>query len=229
MNIRRRQCLDSLTATNCKVILIDIDNLDRWILPEYPIHNAYYYLSSIHRSDYLRAYFMHHHGGGYSDIKKTTVSWRPFFDRLLRSNLDGVGYQELRGGVARIDRSKVDGSYHILSRRVSKFHAWLYYRGMRKNHSRLIGNRAFIFRPRTYFTRLWIANLNRRLDLLFPLLREAPAGHPRDKKGLIIDGRESRYPVPWSFLLGEILAPLSYKFSGSLGKELVPPSFSEYR
>lgn len=52
------------------VILITKDNLHEYILPENPLHPSYKYLSAVHRSDYLRTYFMHFYGGGYSDIKK---------------------------------------------------------------------------------------------------------------------------------------------------------------
>ena len=41
----------------------------KFIHPQYPIHPAYNFLSNIHRSDYLRCYFMHILGGGYADIK----------------------------------------------------------------------------------------------------------------------------------------------------------------
>ena len=49
--------------------------LDKYILQEHPLHQSFNYLSETHKADYLRTYFMRFHGGGYSDIKKTSGSW----------------------------------------------------------------------------------------------------------------------------------------------------------
>ena len=43
---------------------------------------------------------MHFHGEGYSDIKKTTGSWRKSFDSLYNSDKWIIGYPEIRGGTA---------------------------------------------------------------------------------------------------------------------------------
>jgi hypothetical protein len=58
-------------------------------LPEYPLHPAFKYLSYVHKSDYLRSYFMHFYGGGYADIKKysSNNNWKECFN-LLNSNTD---------------------------------------------------------------------------------------------------------------------------------------------
>lgn len=73
MSDNRKVSLENLTnISECEVVLIDKYTLPNYILPEYPLHEGYEYLSEIQKSDYLRCYFMHHYGGGYSDIKKTT-------------------------------------------------------------------------------------------------------------------------------------------------------------
>lgn len=51
------------------VELITPEKLPAWVVEGHPLHPMYSQLSYVHRSDYLRAYFMAHHGGGYSDIK----------------------------------------------------------------------------------------------------------------------------------------------------------------
>lgn len=62
----RRMNLDRLTEdAGVDVVLITPDSLDEWVVPEHPINSALHNLSLTHRSDYLRAYFMHYHGGGY--------------------------------------------------------------------------------------------------------------------------------------------------------------------
>ena len=72
MSDKRKKCLDSIKQNiGVKVILITPNNLDKYILKDYPLHKSYKYLSEVHKSDYLRTYFMHHYGGGYTDIKNT--------------------------------------------------------------------------------------------------------------------------------------------------------------
>ena len=49
-------------------------NLQDWVVAGHPLHPAYNDLSLVHRSDYLRAYLLHHHGGGYCDLKRPIKS-----------------------------------------------------------------------------------------------------------------------------------------------------------
>lgn len=49
------------------VCLITKDNLSTFIKPEFPLHEAFPYLSAVHRSDYIRAYLMHFYGGAWHD------------------------------------------------------------------------------------------------------------------------------------------------------------------
>lgn len=74
------------TITECNIIFIDKNNLKNYILHDYPLHNGYEYLSAVHKADYLRTYFMNFYGGGYSDIKKTTGSWKKSFEDLYNSD-----------------------------------------------------------------------------------------------------------------------------------------------
>jgi|TARA_R110002072_G_scaffold270946_1_gene430701 hypothetical protein len=50
-----------------------------------PLHEGYKHLSLIHKSDYLRCYFMHFVGGGYSDIKAMQGNWNKAFNDLTFS------------------------------------------------------------------------------------------------------------------------------------------------
>src|SRR5665648_275733 len=63
-------------------ILITKKNINNYILPDYPLHASYEYLSTIHKSDYLRCYMLYHYGGGYSDIKIISLMWDKAFDEL---------------------------------------------------------------------------------------------------------------------------------------------------
>ena len=53
-------------------------------------------LSMNHVSDYMRAYVMHHHGGGYHDVKarEDHENWQPHFDRFVDENIHLIGVQE---------------------------------------------------------------------------------------------------------------------------------------
>ena len=57
------------------VLLVTPDDLAAYVLPEHPLHEAYEGLSFVHRSDYLRCYFLNFHGGGYADIKPFHTGW----------------------------------------------------------------------------------------------------------------------------------------------------------
>jgi hypothetical protein len=220
----RLACWESFSKTGLKPILVTSESLQSWVLPEHPLHPAYEYLSAVHRSDYLRPYFMHFHGGGYSDVKRQSGSWIPTVEAVLESRrLIGAGYREVRGGTVRLERNVVAGGAFILGRRVPRYAAKAATDIMRAARPLLIGNGAYYFRPRTHFTRRWLAETERRLDLLLPALRERPATHPRDRLG-----DPSGYPVPWSFLLGDILGPLSLLNFGRLLRTLPPPNFVDY-
>jgi hypothetical protein len=85
---------DLIQNVGGEIVFVTFKNIDKYILQEYPLHNAYKYLSSAHKSDYLGAYFMHHFGGGYSDILKTSGSWMPCHSQLATSDKWICGYKE---------------------------------------------------------------------------------------------------------------------------------------
>jgi hypothetical protein len=204
--------------------LITSRNLGRWIVPEHPLHEAYEYLSPVHRSDYLRPYFMFHHGGGYGDIKEQVQSWLPAVDRLLESSwLIGAGYREVRGGIVSLQSNRVLGNVYVLNQPVPALAAKFVTNSMRALRPLMIGNCAYYFKPRSSFARLWLAEAERRLDLLLPELRKHPATQVRDRQG-----SESGYPVPWSFILGDIFHPLSLGYIPFLARNLPAPSFTDY-
>ena len=64
MNQNRKNGIDSLVKNSkANVVVVDNSNLNRFILSDYPLHDGFTYLSDVHKSDYLRCYFMHHYGG----------------------------------------------------------------------------------------------------------------------------------------------------------------------
>lgn len=82
---------------NCNVDfkLITKKDLPSYELKEHPFHEAFKYLSAVHKADYLRTYFMHFYGGGYTDIKPHSNSWTPLFEALNQSTTSlCLGYPE---------------------------------------------------------------------------------------------------------------------------------------
>jgi hypothetical protein len=61
--VARARSIDSLSNSGLEVCLITNDTIGEY-LSECDLHPAYYSLNLAHRADYLRAYFMHHYGGG---------------------------------------------------------------------------------------------------------------------------------------------------------------------
>jgi len=222
MSENRKACLATFERTGLEPVLVTPDNLSEWVVPDHPIHPAYEHLSAVHRSDYLRAYFMHHYGGGYSDIKTHKESWINAVNHTLNSHhVSATGYKEISGGTAALERQFIDGTYHIHSFRVPFIAASLMSNTMNLFHFLMIGNCAFYFKPNSRITRSWLTEVERRLSLLYNSLRHNPAQHPRDKHE---DG--NGYPVPWSFILGSITGPLFIRYFSRISRKLPMPDFS---
>jgi len=156
ISARRDNLAQLKEVSECEVVLITIWNLHEYILPEHPLHPAYEYLSETHKSDYLRTYFMHFYGGGYSDVKGTTGSWRQAFHDFENSDAWICGYKEIAGGTSSDYRDK-----------------W----------NELVGNGAYICKPGTPLTEEWYSQLNRILNSKLEQLILHPASHPRDRAG----------------------------------------------
>lgn len=171
--------------THVPVELVTLDALPRWVREEAPLPPAFRNLSAVHKSDYLRAYFMHHHGGGYADLKEPLGSWAGAFSEFTEEPdlwmIGAPNYEPFDG----------PDLHPRLVRRV---------RAASRN---LTLQAAFICRPRTPLTAEWLAEADRLLRYYEDLLEEHPGGL-RDEVVL--------YPVPWTRLLSQVLHPLEYKY-----------------
>lgn len=194
-------------VSGVKVQLITPKNLSNYIVEDDPLPEAFQYLSLVHKSDYLRSYFMHHYGGGYADIKTYFHSWVEAFDQLDASKSAYVlGYPEVGfWGAANYDIEEEN----------LKNDLYLYWRY-------LVGNGAFICRPHTKFTEEWHHEVKRRLISKTETLRKYPATD--------YFGKEGNYPIPWSWLQGAVFHPLCLKYHQYLLKDkALMPSFKNYR
>ena len=191
MTPTRRKNLEALEKkTGCNIVVVTKDNLKHWEVPHDPIHPAYTYLSAVHRSDYLRGYFMHHYGGGYHDVKEATGPWAPYFDYMERHpECWVVGYAE--GGpncIAGIDDKVL-------------------YEKMCQVYSKMVGNGAYICRKGSALTREWFTEVHRTLHEKYKQLQNYPAPHPR-----AMAQEDPKYALKWTEICGNVFHPLVYKY-----------------
>lgn len=209
MSDTRKKCLESLPNTGLNVQFLDKQSLNNWILDDHPFHPGYEFLSATHKSDYLRAYFMHHFGGAYSDIKYLDYSWLPAFNRLIDSDNYIVGYPEV--GIIGITRKRGILFFIKLALKVNK----------------LIGCGAFICKPYTPFTELWINNLHKIMDNNLNMLSTNPANGPLDYTNMKLnDGSRSKYPLRHASFSGENFHPVCAKFLNRIDRSLQAPDFT---
>lgn len=225
MSDNRKRGLDSFALTGLEPVLVTRADLPHWIVEGAPLHPAFDLLHATHQSDYLRAYFMHHHGGGYADIKSQQSSWLDAVERVNVSRwLWGAGYPEVPGGTVAIDRQTVNGQTFLLATPVSRQTATVVTLGLRGLRPLLIGNGCFYFKRDTTLTRRWLAAVEHRLDFVHDVLAANPPSGPQDKAE---DGMG--YPIPWSWLMGAILGPLATRYMARLDRSLPRPGFRDYR
>lgn len=204
MSQKRKECLDDLIAKcGCKVILVTPANLDNYIIKSHPLHPAYQYLSQTHKSDFLRTYFMHFHGGGYSDIKRCSGDWNKAFDDIIADK------NKLINGYHEPSRDGVAGDEHTKS-------LW----------KEIPGNGAYIIRPHTEFTSKWYSTLIEILDSKLEALKKHPSTHPR--AGFTPDVSPG-YPITWAEILGDIFHPLTCKYRDKILFTLPIPLFTDYQ
>jgi len=224
LNPRRKECLESIIKySEAEVELVTLHNLHKYILKDHPLHEGFKYLSSVHKSDYLRSYFMHFYGGGYSDLKETRNSWKQAFELLnSNDNLYAIGYPAFipcRG---------------IPNENLNRF--------LNKNLKDLIGVEAFIFKKQTPLTLEWYNNVQLIMDASLDKLKQYPAQYTRDERCDVIHWGGERgtqalvhgtdkivfrkdyfYPLTWEEIHGEIFHPLIYKYKNKISNILTAP------
>lgn len=201
----RERGLASIRAHNpdLNVVLVTPTNLSEYVVEGHPIHPAYENLSLNHRSDYLRAYFMHHHGGGYSDIKETDHGWRAVVERMNAStDVWVIGYPE-------VSSSTAGGRDPLLGPDI------------RRHYNSLIGCGTYFVRPGTPFTAEWIRELDRRLSYYADELAITPGDMWGDNPG---------YPLAWIELGTDLFHPLQLKYLDRIEQDAsLTPHFNNHR
>lgn len=198
------------TVSECDIILVTKNNLSKFLMPGDPLPEAYNYLSETHKSDFLRSYFMHYHGGGYSDIKQTTGSWIGAFEQLTNNNIILCGYPEF--------------SYHQIA-----------HNSYKKYWNLMIGCGGFISKKNTVLTKEWYSQAKRFIESKTEQLRRYPATHPQEcsegngYSGIQPHGVRSNYPIEWNEIMGRIFHPLVFKYRNYISRTVPQPITYSYR
>ena len=191
------------------MVLITKTNLKDYILKDSPLHPAYEFLSTIHNSDYMRCYLMHHYGGGYSDIKLTNIIWEDMFDKIdNQENILMMGVKTTYGHTySGIEEWTENMKNNIL-----------------QNMDKMICMGIMICRSNSCITREWYDELHRKLDSYLMSLKANPAKFTREcfhpVLGIALEKPEwegltdykSGYPISWNILLSQILYPIQFKY-----------------
>lgn len=214
MSIARRKSLSTLReSSDVHVVLVTASTLETWIDAETPLHPGYRYLSSTHKSDYLRSYFMLKFGGGYCDIKPLRISWSGAFAELSDDTVAFYGAPEQQ-------------PWHVAGTPE-----------MQSNFSTFASNGAFLFRAGTDFAAEWHSRVNAVLDQKFHLLRTNPGTyHPRAiRKGIhgsrwqVWNHISRGYPLEWTQLQGDIFHQLQWERPDDYRLRLPPLAYTKYR
>ena len=233
MSKNRKESYDKFCEVNedCDVRLITHEQVDN--LPN--LHEGYQYLSEIQKGDYLKCYFLHHYGGGDSDIKATDEPWSKYFNAIIENkDLYAIGYGEKEvSDVARLENCRLNPEKSKFCRDFTlnmSEDAWSSTH-IRANWRLLIGNGAFICRKNSPLTQDWWDGLNEKMNGYLKELKANPGSWPRDSYGHINPetGARSIYPIPWAVICGNIFHPLTLKYHKNINRNLPYPVTEGYQ
>jgi len=232
----RRKAFEALQSEiGVPLNFITDENLERYIIKGAPPHRAFNYLSPVHKSDYLFAYFSHHVGGGFHDVKRPSGNWAPHFAQLNADNDSWImgTFEGGRGGVAcqepmaaddpacvelRVTRG--ENATHYESVLTEYPTAWILgkydpfdgTRGaccerVRDAWPKLLQCQQHIARPHTPLTSDWLRLADAALELKYERLKTNPYPFAR-----CCFDHENGYPMNWAELKGNALFPTELKY-----------------
>ena len=210
--------LNAINNMPYNTILITQDNLHQYIKINYPLHPAYQSLSTVHKSDYMRCYLMHHYGGGYSDIKYTNINWENAFTRIdVDTTIELMGVKTTHGHTyAGIELWSDVLKTNILN-----------------NIESLVCMGYMVCRPYSSITTKWYTELHLQLDNYLELLQLHPAQYTREcydphlgyamttPKWEGISEYHSMYPISWNYLLSQILYPIQLEYMDKIDNTIM--------
>ena len=177
------------------IILITSKNFPSFIKQSHPIHKSFELLSGVHKSDYMRAYLLHHYGGGYHDIKHREESWQDCWgDWLFDDSIWIYGRRENNRGAIGYPPNES----HICN-----------------HYDKLVTMGWVICKPNTKYTGTLLYKIEDVLDRKYPELVAHPgynsAGYYHENPFQMVE--ENNYPLRWLEILGEIFHPLMLEFT----------------
>ena len=165
-------------------------------------------LSAVHLADYLRAYFMHHFGGGYHDIKPRDTSWNSSFDHFddesiwlygsREKSYDDTGCEE--SNVLSCGNRSMEGRYNLLAEDASESRRCCDV--VRSQWALLAANGAYIVRPGTALSALWLDLVEAHMTAKMEVALASPAPWARCCQPV-----QPPYPFRWTELHGEAFQP----------------------
>ncbi|MDM1062252.1 hypothetical protein HXZ62_06685 [Empedobacter falsenii] len=229
---RKKGLMELEKNAGVPIKLITSENLHKYIKPNFPLHKGYELLSLVHRSDYLRCYFMHHYGGGYADIKPFNHSWKSAFEKLNNKKDKYIlGYPELLyGGLTPVKHSFLAEKSIYKNYREKLDSEEKVFNDLTKHTPLLVGVCSFICKPNTPLTLEWYQELHKRMDKAYDLLYNF---NEKNKEYMIYNEEnypDKGYPIPYFHLLGQIIHPLMLKYHKHIiqYKKLLP-TLKDYR
>lgn len=195
------------------VCLITPENLPLFLKESHRLPKSYADLSIVHRSDYIRAYLLHHYGGAWHDIKATEVSYSKVWDVFEDPNIWMVGRPEQPNGAAR--------SYDLANRYMPDYY-----------HD-LIAVPSWVGRPNTALSKQLLFGIEAIINQHGELLSRYPSKHPRDKKinckspikrlfqiiKFRYQGKSTKYPLEWT-LFGNVFHPCVLQYQSHISRNL---------
>lgn len=243
--------LEGMALQDFKKLSITLDTAVQLVTPatlhlynvtEWPFHEALHYLAPNHKLDYVRAYWMHHYGGGFIDIqkRKTNSTWTGPID-YIASNETFWFMGEPSAYSVTCDESNIKDVWckqlQFKSMRTSDVHYGDMDRGMASwehshgpccdqvmqfynNNSGLWpSHRGYIVRKQTDFTRDYLTIIDEHLNAKLPVLKQhTPPSRPMSQEtdvtrdAVHLHLHES-YPLRFDELRGEILSVLLKEYA----------------
>lgn len=185
----RENALSILRKCNSglEIRFVTPETLSQWEIAESPLLPEYQRLGYTHRSDYLRAYLLHHYGGVWADVKPLAHDLSFLVDAL---NSDPTLMVAAPAERKPWNVSPMCGPFG---------------EEQRKWFDRLPWQSVMALRPFTPFSAEWLNEVERRVRYFSDLL-DLTDGEPRNEQ-------DPEYPIPWDQLMGAVFYPLAMKYS----------------
>jgi hypothetical protein len=224
------EVLSSFSVLDIDVQLVTPDILPQYNVTEDPFHDAFKHLAPNHKLDYLHAYFMHHYGGGFLELKprrdNTTLTNQ--FDYISSNDSYWVLGSKSQD-VAECDESDIDDAWCkelqfkadgvTYADTILGMSSWEHSKGpccakvlnYYNGTGVLPRHDGYIMRKETSFTEDWLKLVHAHLTAKLPELQKNVA--PSEPCCMT---QRAGYPLRWEELRGEIWAPLLMKYRSHL-------------